>query len=106
MIKSADIVNMLKDILNAENDFMEGLPVKHYTFLFHFENIGAGAWEHSYSSEYILQEAPLTENFREEIKDIVAHEFFHILTPLNIHSELVAKFNFVKPVMSQHLMVL
>ena len=103
MIKSADIINMLKNILNAENDFMEGLPVNHYTFLFHFETIGAGAWEHSYSSEYVFPEAPLTENFREEIKDIVAHEFFHILTPLNIHSELVEKFNFVKPVMSQHL---
>jgi predicted metalloprotease with PDZ domain len=103
MIKSADIINMLKDILKAENDFMQGLPVKHYTFLFHFETMSAGAWEHSYSSEYVLQEAPLTENFSEEIKDIVAHEFFHIQLPLNIHSELVEKFNFVKPVMSQHL---
>jgi predicted metalloprotease with PDZ domain len=103
MIKSADIISMLKNVLNAENDFMEGLPVKHYTFLFHFENMEAGAWEHSYSSEYVFMENPLTENFTEEIKDVVAHEFFHILTPLNIHSELVAKFNFVKPVMSQHL---
>jgi predicted metalloprotease with PDZ domain len=103
MIKSADMVNMLKNILNAENDFMEGLPVNHYTFLFHFENMDAGAWEHSYSSEYIFRETPLTDNAREQIKAVVAHEFFHILTPLNIHSELVAKFNFVKPVMSQHL---
>jgi predicted metalloprotease with PDZ domain len=103
MIKSANMVNMLKDILNAENDFMEGLPVNHYTFLFHFENLDAGAWEHSYSSEYVFHEAPLTDNFSEEIKATVAHEFFHILTPLNIHSELVEKFNFVKPVMSQHL---
>lgn len=103
MIKSSDIINILKDILKAENEFMEGLPVKHYTFLFHFETMGAGAWEHSYSSEYVLQEAPLTDTFSEEIKDIVAHEFFHIQVPLNIHSELVEKFNFVKPVMSQHL---
>jgi len=102
-IKSEDMVNLLKNILNAENDFMEGLPVNHYTFLFHFENFGAGAWEHSYSSEYVLQDAPLTDDFKTEIKDVVAHEFFHILTPLNIHSELVEKFNFVKPVMSQHL---
>jgi predicted metalloprotease with PDZ domain len=103
LIKSEDIVKLLKNILNAENDFMEGLPVNHYTFLFHFENMSAGAWEHSYSSEYVLQEAVLSDSFSEEIKDIVAHEFFHILTPLNIHSELVEKFNFVKPDMSQHL---
>ena len=37
------------------------------------------------------------------IRSVVAHEFFHIVTPLNIHSELVEKFNFIKPVMSQHL---
>lgn len=102
-IKSDEMVNMLKDVLNAENDFMNGLPVNHYTFLFHFSNFGAGAWEHSYSSEYILEDTPLSDDFKTEIKDIVAHEFFHILTPLNIHSELVEKFNFVKPDMSQHL---
>jgi predicted metalloprotease with PDZ domain len=103
LIKSTDIVNTLKDIINAENDFMEGLPVSHYTFLFHFENMSAGAWEHSYSSEYVFREDPLIDSFSDEIKDVVAHEFFHILTPLNIHSELVEKFNFVKPDMSQHL---
>ncbi len=102
IIKSEDMVASLKDILNAENDFMEGLPVNHYTFLFHFENMSAGAWEHSYSSEYIYQELPLNL-IADNIKAVVAHEFFHVLTPLNIHSELVAKFNFVKPVMSQHL---
>ncbi len=102
MIKSVEMVNLLKDILAAESDFMEGLPVSHYTFLFHFEDMSVGAWEHSYSSEYIYQELPLA-TLRNDIRSVVAHEFFHILTPLTIHSELVAKFNFVKPVMSQHL---
>lgn len=95
IIKSEDLVASLKDILNAENDFMEGLPVSHYTFLFHFENMSAGAWEHSYSSEYIYQELPLNL-VEDNIKSVVAHEFFHVLTPLTIHSELVAKFNFCK----------
>ena len=35
--------------------------------------------------------------------DIAAHEFFHIVTPLNIHSEIIEHFNFVTPVPSQHL---
>ncbi len=74
----------------------------HYTFLFHFGNISAGAWEHSYSSEYVCQEMPLA-TLQDNYRPVVAHEFLHILTPLKIHSELVAKFNFVKPVMSRHL---
>ena len=37
------------------------------------------------------------------LRSMIAHEFFHVVTPLNIHSEIIAKFNFVKPVMSQHL---
>jgi predicted metalloprotease with PDZ domain len=34
---------------------------------------------------------------------MAAHEFYHVITPLNIHSELIGNFNFEKPVMSQHL---
>ena len=34
---------------------------------------------------------------------MVAHEFFHVITPLNIHSEIIAQFNFVEPVPSEHL---
>lgn len=103
LITSDDMLDMLKDILKAESDFTEGLPVDHYTFLFYFGKFDAGAWEHSYSSEYVMREDSLKPRFREEIKSTVAHEFFHVNVPLNIHSELVAKFNFVKPVMSQHL---
>jgi predicted metalloprotease with PDZ domain len=103
MLKSADILNSVNDILNAEDKFTKGLPVDHYTFLFHFEDITNGAWEHSYSSEYIYKEVPLTELDNEHIRTVISHEFFHIITPLNIHSQLVEPFNFVNPVMSQHL---
>ncbi|WP_240410350.1 M61 family metallopeptidase [Hymenobacter oligotrophus] len=34
---------------------------------------------------------------------MAAHEFFHIVTPLNIHSEIIERFNFVQPTGSQHL---
>ena len=103
MITSDDILDMLKDILHAESDFTKGLPVDDYTFLFYFGKFAAGAWEHSYSSEYVMQEGSLTPRFTENVRSVVAHEFFHVNVPLNIHSELVEKFNFVKPVMSQHL---
>jgi predicted metalloprotease with PDZ domain len=102
-ITSADMLSSLKNILKAESDFTEGLPVDRYAFLFYFGNFGAGAWEHSYSSEYVMQEDSLTPAYAERIVSVVAHEFFHVNTPLNIHSELIEHFNFVKPVMSQHL---
>ena len=35
--------------------------------------------------------------------DIVAHEFFHILTPLSVHSEDIHYFDYDKPTFSKHL---
>ena len=103
MVKSSDILASVTDILNAEDKFTDGLPVDHYTFLFHFEDVTNGAWEHSYSSEYIYKEMPIEELVKGTLHGFIAHEFFHIITPLNIHSQLVEPFNFVTPVMSQHL---
>ena len=103
LISSDTMLAHLRPILNAESAFMKGLPVDRYVFLFYFGSFQAGAWEHSYSSEYVFRETPLTPRFSEDIATIVAHEFFHINIPLHVHSELVEHFNFVKPVMSQHL---
>ncbi|MDR3611359.1 MAG: hypothetical protein P4L27_12405 [Ignavibacteriaceae bacterium] len=103
LLKSSGILNSVTDILNAEDNFTKGLPVDHYTFLFHFENITNGAWEHNYSSEYIYKEDSLTDLYKENLRTVISHEFFHIITPLNIHSQIIEPFNFVNPVMSQHL---
>lgn len=37
------------------------------------------------------------------LRDVVAHEFFHIVTPLNIHSEHIHDYDFINPQMSAHL---
>ena len=50
-----------------------------------------------------LQEGEFTDSVGRFVTDIAAHEFFHIVTPLNIHSEIIEHFNFVTPVPSQHL---
>lgn len=102
-ISSDQILILLEDMLTATSQFTQGLPVDNYTFLFHFENFSAGAWEHNFSSEYVFNESPLEGNVAKEIKSVAAHEFYHIITPLNIHSELVGNFNFEKPTMSQHI---
>jgi predicted metalloprotease with PDZ domain len=90
-------------MLQAAGRFLGKLPVDHYTFLYHFEDSSAGAWEHSFSSEYVFQDGQFTDSVAQQVRDIAAHEFFHVVTPLNIHSEIIEHFNFVTPVASQHL---
>ncbi|HUI65961.1 MAG TPA: PDZ domain-containing protein [Bacteroidota bacterium] len=103
LIPSDSTLACLRSILKAESDFTRGLPVDRYVFLFYFGDVTVGAWEHSYSSEYVFREDTLKPGYVAAINTIVAHEFFHVNVPLNLHSELVEHFNFVKPVMSQHL---
>ncbi len=102
-IKSAQLLGAMDGMLQAAGRFLGKLPVDRYTFLYHFEDRPAGAWEHSISSEYVLLEGEFTDSLGRYVTDIAAHEFFHIVTPLNIHSEIIEHFNFVTPVPSQHL---
>jgi predicted metalloprotease with PDZ domain len=102
-IRASQLLAAMNDMLQAAGRFLGKLPVDHYTFLYHFEDKPAGAWEHSLSSEYVLKESEFTDSVGRYVKDIAAHEFFHIVTPLNIHSEIIEHFNFVTPVPSQHL---
>ncbi|MCC2545936.1 peptidase [Hymenobacter sp. BT175] len=104
VVQAKPLLDQMQKMLGAAQAFLGGqLPVKRYAFLYHFQDRDNGAWEHSYSSEYVLKERPLTPEFVQEITDMAAHEFFHIVTPLNIHSEIIEHFNFVQPTGSEHL---
>ena len=102
LIESEEVLKDMNDMLFAASKFVNGLPVDRYTFLYLFEDRTAGAWEHSYSSEYIYTEGPW-EQIGQGVVETAAHEFFHVITPLNIHSEIIQAFNFVTPIPSQHL---
>ena len=102
-ITAGQLLSAMSGMLNAAGRFLGKLPVDRYTFLYHFADSGAGAWEHSFSSEYVLKEGAYTDSLGKRVTDIAAHEFFHIVTPLNIHSEIIEHFNFVTPVPSRHL---
>lgn len=105
-ITSKMLLARMSDMLDASRKFLIELPVERYTFLYFFEKDiegRTGAWEHSYSSEYVLKEGDPTDEFMTKVTDIASHEFFHIVTPLNIHSEIVESFNFVEPTTSVHL---
>ncbi|MBD2703654.1 PDZ domain-containing protein [Spirosoma sp. BT702] len=102
-VTSKQLLDGMQAMLNAAGQFLKQLPVKRYAFLYHFEDESWGAWEHSYSSEYIFKEEPYSARLAARATNIAAHEFFHVVTPLNIHSELIQQFNFVTPTPSEHL---
>lgn len=105
-MESGILLRDMADMLDAAREFLIELPVDHYTFLYFFEpdqGGRTGAWEHSYSSAYVLQETDPTPEQMKRIMEIASHEFFHIVTPLNIHSEIIESFNFMEPTPSVHL---
>lgn len=105
--KSEYIADNFSEMLKATGRYLGKLPVEKYAFLMYFVNQdegrnGNGALEHNYSSLYALPDYP-QEQIIPFLRDIAAHEFFHILTPLNIHSEEIHYFDFNDPDMSRHL---
>jgi predicted metalloprotease with PDZ domain len=102
------LASKLDEMLNAQMKYLGGkLPVEKYAFLIYLTDKtggsgASGALEHSYSSLYFLMEQE-EEKIVQMIRDVASHEFFHIVTPLNIHSEEIGNFDFNNPQMSQHL---
>ena len=114
-ITSTQISDYLKPMATALQKFFNGLPVESYQFLFYFEDPdkaligkdknggGYGALEHNYSSLYFLPEMDYEPRVKSLVNEVASHEFLHILTPLNLHSESIEYFDFVNPKMSKHL---
>lgn len=67
------------------------------------EATGFGALEHHTSTVVVLPESLPKERLDESMIDVVSHEFFHILTPLSVHSEDVHYFDYNDPTFSKHL---
>jgi len=64
---------------------------------------GFGALEHHTSTVVVLPESMPLEALNESMIDVVSHEFFHIVTPLSVHSEDVHYFDYNQPTFSKHL---
>lgn len=64
---------------------------------------GFGALEHHTSTVVVLMDDMSIEQLEESMIDIVSHEFFHIVTPLSLHSEDVHYFDYNNPTFSKHL---
>lgn len=127
---SEEIYGAVETSMKAIENFLEGdLPVDNYAFIFYikdyteFEGLfngteisarlifkairelagkGFGALEHGNSSVYYLPDFG-GNSVLDDMADVCIHEFFHILTPLGLHSEEIGQFDYIDPKMSQHL---
>ncbi|WP_298533523.1 peptidase M61 [uncultured Algibacter sp.] len=64
---------------------------------------GFGALEHHTSTVVVFLESMSEESLAENMTHVVAHEFFHIVTPLSVHSEDIHYFDYNNPTFSKHL---
>ncbi len=107
-LSASDVMDNIDELMEAQAEYLGGkLPIDRYAYLIHLfdEPPISNAWgalEHSYSSLFTLPEMD-ARSINQTIRDVASHEFFHIVTPLNIHSEQIQNFNYIAPEMSQHL---
>ncbi|UCH64439.1 MAG: hypothetical protein JSW63_07325 [Ignavibacterium sp.] len=108
-ITAEGILEAVDEILQAAGEYVGYSPVTHYKFLFCLVDMetfqrnnlnAAGALEHSYSSLYVQ---PGMGGMHQGVRNEIAHEFMHILTPLNLHSNIIQPFNFLVPTASEHI---
>ena len=100
----------MEEMVRAQKTFLGEIDgTKEYNILLYLSTLdgadatGFGALEHHTSTVVVLPEQMPKPALDEAMKDVVSHEFFHIVTPLNVHSEEVQYFDFNDPKMSQHL---
>jgi predicted metalloprotease with PDZ domain len=62
-----------------------------------------GALEHHTSTVMVYPDYVNDNQLEEGLVDVISHEFFHIVTPLNLHSEDIRYFDYYEPTFSKHL---
>lgn len=106
-----DMEEALKTMVRAQTNFLEGFKTTNeYNILLYlfdpkiYKWNSFGALEHLSSTTVVYPENFSKERLSEGmINGTVSHEFFHIVTPLSVHSEEIHSFDFNTPKMSQHL---
>jgi predicted metalloprotease with PDZ domain len=100
----------MKKMMTAQKNFLgEFNATKKYAILLYLADNskpdaeGFGALEHPTATTVVMPERLPLEELQEQLKDVVSHEFFHIVTPLTIHSKEIQNFDYNSPKMSEHL---
>jgi predicted metalloprotease with PDZ domain len=108
-ITAEDITPDMKTMMTAQKKFLGPVnATKKYSVLLYLSKMkedaqGFGALEHPTATTVVFPEMMPTEALNEQLKDVVSHEFFHIVTPLTIHSQEIQNFDYNDPKMSEHL---
>ena len=105
-----DIKAGVEEMISAQKEFLGEIDnTSNYAILLYLSNPeemdarGFGALEHHTSTVVVLPETMPLDALKTTMTDVVSHEFFHILTPLNIHSNEIHYFDYNEPKMSKHL---
>lgn len=105
-----DLSADLEKCMRAQKKFLGPINTnKRYTVLLYLSDMngkdakGFGALEHNSSTSVVFPEMMPNAALGKQIIDVVSHEFFHIVTPLGVHSNEIHYFDFNEPKMSQHL---
>ncbi|WP_296146030.1 peptidase M61 [uncultured Flavobacterium sp.] len=109
LITAESITPEMKTMMTAQKNFLGKFnATKKYSVLIYLSKgekdaEGFGALEHPTATTVVMPEMMPKDQLAEQLKDIVSHEFFHIVTPLTIHSKEIQYFDYNKPKMSEHL---
>ncbi|CAH0334944.1 hypothetical protein FVB9288_00561 [Flavobacterium sp. CECT 9288] len=109
-VTAESITPDMKTMMIAQKTFLGKInATKKYTVLLYLSSMtptdakGFGALEHPTATTVVLPETMPKAELVKAMKDVVSHEFFHIVTPLTIHSKEIHYFDFNTPKMSEHL---
>jgi predicted metalloprotease with PDZ domain len=109
-ITAESITPDMKTMMTAQKHFLGKFnATKKYSVLLYLSDMtkadakGFGALEHPTATTVVMPEILEKEKLAAELKDVVSHEFFHIVTPLTIHSQEIQNFDYNAPKMSEHL---
>lgn len=107
---AASIKPAIQKMMTAQKKFLGDINnTKKYAVLLYLSDPnkldaqGFGALEHHTSTVVVLPETMPKDKLEESMQDVVSHEFFHIVTPLSVHSKEIHYFDYNNPKMSEHL---
>lgn len=110
IVTAKDITPEMETMMRAQKRFLGPINnTKKYSVLIYLSDMeandarGFGALEHTTSTTVVMPEAMPVDQLLSTLKDVVSHEFFHIVTPLGVHSKEIHFFNYNTPKMSEHL---
>ena len=110
--KAEEYQPAIEEMMIAQKNFLgEANNTASYDILLHLMDMEdlqyfggvMGALEHHTSTTVVFVDQMKPQELTKSLIDVVSHEFFHTLTPLNIHSEEIHNFEYNTPLMSKHL---